>query len=769
MKQSERLPFPIDPFIPQIVETVMKHSTVMVKASPGSGKTTRLPWALASGTGHRVLVLEPRRLAARLAAERIAFEESLEIGKEIGYHFRFEKKLKEETKVRFYTEGTFLKILESSDGIRSNDIIILDEFHERHLDTDLALAFLLNLQKTLNLKLVLMSATLDLKLMEFLDSPGLVEIEIPRFPVKIHYLPNQPSILSQSLETKIKNALSESQGDTLVFLPGMREILRVQEAIKDHYQTFILHGELDREDQDKALAPSSSRKVILSTNIAESSVTIPGISVVIDSGIQRSLHYSPWTGLKLLKDDPVTKSSAIQRAGRAGRTGPGECFRLYAELDFNERDEHTLPEIKKADLVDLVLSVKSSALSPKWFESPIPQKWEQAEDLLHKLGILIDGKITSLAEKMQIYPVDARLSRVLVEGESLVRPEKEKLLNYICRDIEQDRSGILRRRLDFFLKESSATSKVSWEFCLLTGFVDQVARWRSDQRDFIHYSGKTLKTHHSLNSLTDGYYLVLDVTQKMEAIQVVPIEEEWLWDLSPFPFAEEDEIKVGEKIVFRKKTMLGSIVIEETNATPTWSSLNKNTREKLITLARVPFEKYLASFQEMPEFEKLNFYVSQNGKSLDQEMRKITVENYFESNDFLNWEQLSTFVLDKLRSDLNIPDLERLLPDSIDLGGKRRLKVYYPHNMDPYLEAPIQDFYGIDETPRIMNGKISLQLKLLGPHKRPIQVTKDLKNFWRKTYQELLKEYQREYPRHHWPANPWEAKPILLKSQLPKV
>lgn len=769
MKQSTRLPLPIDPYIPKIVETVRKHSTVMVKASPGTGKTTRLPWAMAKALDSRVLVLEPRRLAARLAAQRIAFEENLSLGKEIGYHFRFDKRLETSTQVRFYTEGTFLKILEAENEIKENDIIILDEFHERHLDTDLALAFLLSLQKKLNLKLVLMSATLDLKLMAFLESPGLVEIEIPHFPVQIHYLPNQPSILTQTLETKIRKVLSETDGDTLVFLPGMKEILKVQDSIRDHYQTFILHGELDRENQDEALKPSVNRKIILSTNIAESSVTIPGIKVVIDSGIQRTLHYSAWTGLKLLKDEVVTKSSAIQRAGRAGRTGPGECYRLYAEIDFNEREDHGTPEIKRADLTDLILSVKSSSLEPEWFEKPPQDKWNQAEALLEKLGALEEGKISKIAEKMKRYPVDARLARAFVEGESLERPEKEKLLTYISRDIEQDRTGQLKRRLDFFLSDSKTSVSSTWEECLMTGFVDQVARYRSEQRDFIHYSGKTLKTHHSLNSLVNGYYLILDVTQKQEAIQVVPIEEEWLWNLKPFPFKEEDEIKVSEKITFRKKTMLGSIVMEESITNPTWSTLQSPSKEKLLKQSINTFEKSLNEIKNQREFEKIHFYSLQKKIAIEDELQKISVRDYFENNEALNWDNLASFILQKIRTNLSIGDIDRILPETIDLGGKRKLTVHYPRGMDPYLEAPIQDFYGIDDTPKIFAGKISLQLKLLGPHKRPIQVTKDLKNFWRKTYQELVKEYQREYPRHYWPQNPWEAKPILLKSQLPKV
>lgn len=742
-------PLPIDPYIPDIIEATRHYSTVMVKASPGSGKTTRLPWAIASGLNKKVVVLEPRRLAAKLAATRIAEEKNLKLGEEVGFHFRFEKNISEKTQLIFYTEGTFLKKFLSDPDLSDVDVVILDEFHERHLETDLAVALLRALQKKRDLKIILMSATLDLSIVP--ENAKTFEIEAKMYPVDITYLPNTPSVLNASLESKVKNAVS-TLGDKniLVFLPGMREMLKVQAALGQN--VFLLHADLSKEEQNEALRPSQKQKIILATNIAESSVTIPGINAVIDSGIQREAHYSPWNGLKFIEDSPTTKSSAIQRAGRAGRTGPGICLRLYSQQDYNERAEHTIPEIERADLTDTYLLVSAIKETPLWIQPPNKEKWEKAKELLIKLGAIENNALTVTGKKMLQYPLDARLSRILVAGEKL--KNKDPLLKYICFDIEEDRTGSLLKRLHFY--RTPGSEDFPWEKCILSGFPDQVARFRQKQKDFIHYSGKTIKGHHSLD-LHDEYYLILDITQRQEAIKVFAIEEDWLYELEPFPFTEEDEISITEKISFKRKTKYGSIVMDESVSKMSYETLPFQTKQKLKELSIARINEQIARWKETPEYEKLFFW---------HRMQKLEMDLTVDAEDFFShYPELSfEFIPEYLRA--RFPDPNRDLPSKINLGGKRELTVHYPEGMDPYLEAPIQDFYGINETPTIMNGKVPLTLKLIGPHKRPMQITKDLKSFWQKTYQEMKKEYQRDYPRHYWPDKPWEAKPVLLKRML---
>jgi len=767
MKQNKKLPLPIDVFIPEILTAVSGYSTVLINASPGSGKTTRLPWAIASQLNKKVVVLEPRRIAAKMAAMRIADEEELALGKEVGYHFRFEKKVNPETKVIFYTEGTFLKRFIGESSLSDVDVVILDEFHERHLETDLALALLRELQTMRrDLKIILMSATLDLKTLNTFNDSKMIEIISPIYPVEISYLPNQPSILNESLELKVKKAISEiknEKGDILVFLPGMREMQRVQNVLSE--KTFLLHADLTKEEQEEALGPSSERKIILSTNIAESSVTIPGIKFVIDSGIQRQAYHSPWSGLKLIKDFPVTKSSAIQRAGRAGRTGPGKCIRLYSEQDFNQREDHTVPEIERADLTDMYLLVTGTKLKPLWFHQPPVEKWEKASTLLEKMGAIFEGELTPIGKEMLEIPLDARLSRIIVACGKLTPNAADKLVSYICDEIEMDRSGILKRRLRPLIKANG--DEILWEKYLLLGFVDQVGRLRNKQHDFIHYSGKVIRPHHSL-SLDHDYYLILDITQKQEAIKIFPIDEEWLWELSPFPFNEEPEIDVSEKISIKTKTKLGSIVIDESVSKLSYQDLNPEIKGKLHQLALTPLRHHLLQWQMTPQFERFHYYALKQNRNLIEILETITPGMYFKHINNLSWDEINDYFKFFSEENLDISNLERELPFKINLGGKRELTVHYPVGMEPYLEAPIQDFYGLNETPSIFNGRVPLTLKLLGPHKRPMQVTKDLKNFWNKTYQEMKKEYQRDYPRHHWPEKPWEAKPILLKRELPK-
>lgn len=768
---KQKTPLPIDPYLQEIEHLWRSHSTIIVKATPGSGKTTRLPWAIARNSSQKVVVLEPRRLPAKLAAQRIAFEEDLQIGDEVGYHFRFEKNHTNHSKLIFYTEGTFLRLLLSQQDKLEVGTVILDEFHERHLETDLALAALRSLQKKHpQLKLILMSATLESSMLEHFPGAKLIEISAKQFNVSLHYLPNQPSVLAQALETKIRRTIQDlpiDSGDILVFVPGMREMLRVKDHLREEFgKVFLLHADLTKEEQEEALGTSLKRKIILATNIAESSVTIPGIKVVIDSGIQRESRYSPWTGLKTLEDRPITQSSAIQRAGRAGRTSDGICFRLYSEQDFNSREPFTVPEVLRADLTDIYLLSKELKGEPEWYTPPPPERWEKARELLFKLGALTDNsELTSVGQQLLDFPLGVRLARTLIAARGYSYEEKKKLLNFISETIEKDPSKSLTRKLHHYLKENG---KVHGQFerALLAGFIDQVARYRRKQNDFIHYSGKTLKAHASQRDLHHDFYLVLDITPRMEAFVLVPIEEDWLYEIEPFPFTEETVLSVADKFNLKRETRIGSIPLDETALELDWRGLSQDMKEKVLIIGEAPFRKRWKEFQETETFLRLHYLMRFRQLSVEEVEKEISLKNYLAEFQELSWENIGHYFEIILERTLNITSNTDELPLSVRLAGKRELKVHYPYGLDPFVEAPIQDFYGVTETPTIMNGKVSLALKLLGPHKRPIQVTRDLKGFWKKTYQEMKKEWQREYPRHHWPDTPETAKPVLLKRML---
>lgn len=763
MKQKEKISLPIDPYLPSILEGAKKYSTLLIKSSPGSGKTTRLPWPLLQGLGGKILVLEPRKLAAKLAAQRIAQEEEIKIGQEIGYQFRFENRTSDKTRLTFYTEGTFLRILGADPDLQGVSAVILDEFHERHLETDLALAALRSLQNKRDLKLIIMSATLNVEHLEYFKDPKIFDIEAPHFPVEVHYLPNVPSVLDQKLELKVRDALKSlpEMGDVLVFLPGMREMQRTQDVLKEEFgEVFLLHSEISKEEQEKALGENPRRKIILSTTIAESSVTIPGIKFVIDSGISRESFYSPWTGLKSLVDRPVTQSSAIQRAGRAGRTSPGECIRLYPKMDFESREKFGVPEILKADLLDAYVLSQEIIKDPQWLSPPPKERWIKAENEYAQLNL------KHFKESLSRYPLDTRLSRVLIAGEKLNSEAKKKLLNFILEKIEGDNFHHVKSRFDSFLKIPG--SETDCEKALLSGFINQVSLYRQKQNDFIHYSGKTLRAHHSLKDLNEGHYLILDVTPRQEAILTVPIEEEWLYEIEPFPFSEEIILEGTEKIRLKTLTKLGSLVFDEVMVSKNWSELSEEFKKKLLIQLQGPFTKQIQNWTEKNAWGRILFWSKLKSKDIALFDSSLSLKEYFEKMDELDFKNIDYYLSEKLSEYLEGEDLGRSLPEKLDLGGRRELQIHYPEDAPAYVEAPIQDFYGQKITPTILGGKHALVVKLLGPHKRPIQITQDLVGFWERTYPEFKKEYQRDYPRHYWPEDPKTAKPILLKRMLPQ-
>jgi ATP-dependent helicase HrpB len=766
-----KIQLPIDDYLNQILSALSVHSNLLINASPGSGKTTRLPWAIAQNSKKKVLVLEPRKLAAKMAAQRIAQEEGLKLGKEIGHHFRFDKNTSPETRLIFYTEGTFLKMISDTNFLSEVGTIILDEFHERHLETDLALAYLLGVQKRRSdLKIIIMSATLDHEIQKFIPNAKLIEIQAKRFHVELNYLPNQPSILNEALPLKIKKCLhgfSKDLGDVLIFVPGMKEMIKTQEILGDHFgEIFFLHGDLSKEEQEKALGKSNQRKIILATNIAESSVTIPGIKVVIDSGIQRTASYSAWTGLKFMIDSPITQSSAIQRAGRAGRISEGFCFRLYSEQDFNEREKFTIPEILNTDLTDTYLLVKDLNSEFLWPTEPPSDRWKLAKNLLQQLGaISAEDKLTTIGKEIIHFPLSARLSKCLQASKNSLPIEKRRLVDFIAEHFEKDSNNRLRHRLRDFI-ERPGEADLPVEKALLYGFIDQVSKYRPDQHDFIHYSGKIIKAHAQLGPIDSRFYLILEISKKMEAISIFPIEEEWLFDIEPFPFTEEKIIEVKEQFKIKRQTKLGSILIDESILQWEWPQLDLESKNKILAAGQSYFQKRWELFKQTEDFLRLHFWMRFHQFDFDHLEKRINLQNYFIQFPELNWDQLDFYFEDVLKNELSISAIDMILPKSIKLKGQKILKVHYPFGLDPFVESHIQDFFGISSTPTILEGKVPLTLKLLGPHKMPIQITRDLKNFWAKTYQEMKKEWAREYPRHFWPESPEQAPPVLLRRQL---
>jgi ATP-dependent helicase HrpB len=440
------LPLPIDSYLPGIISALRSSKALILTAPPGAGKTTRIPRALYdagfAGNGE-ILILEPRRLAARLAAARVAEEFGEELGKTVGYSIRFENVSSPATRIRFLTEAILARKMVRDPDLDGVSVVMLDEFHERHLATDLALAFLKRLQerKNVGLRLLLTSATMDVTpLLSYLPNVPHLAVGEPPHDLDIEY---EAKADTRPLQEKTASAVlrlirSGIEGDILVFLPGASEIRRSADALRPAMERLdvslrMLHGDLPASDQRRALEPVGRTKVILATNVAETSITIPGVAAVVDSGLARVAGHSPWSGFQTLKTARISKSSAMQRAGRAGRTQAGRVLRLYTKQDFLSRPEYDMPEIKRADLAETALLLHGSGVrdirSVDWLESPATSAIEAAETLLFKLGAIEGtGLLTDIGAQMLRFPLHPRLSRLIVEGQKLGIEESCALL-----------------------------------------------------------------------------------------------------------------------------------------------------------------------------------------------------------------------------------------------------------------------------------------------------------------------------------------------------
>lgn len=411
--------FPIDDSLAEILNELNKNQCLLVKAETGAGKTTRLPPYICEHTDKKVLVLEPRRLAAKLSAIRCAQILESKIGDRVGHHIRFDKMANKNTELLFITEGLFLSYLRNDPSLKDYGTIVLDEFHERSIHTDLALSLIIHLQKTSrpDLKLIVMSATLETDNLEkFISHPKVFHIKGRTFPIDIEYKTISPiEAIIQMLEDH------RCSKNILVFLPGMKEIKKIERELKDlispNIEILPLHSSLSKKDQDRAFK-GSNKKIILSTNIAETSLTIPNITGVIDIGLERRASFAPWSGMPLLLLSKISKASAIQRSGRAGRIESGLTYRLYDQADYSRRENFTPPEIKRVDLSNHVLNLLNFGIDPvdfNWFEQPEERNLKRALDLLDLLEATKNGKITQKGRFLAKLPLHPRLSSMLYE------------------------------------------------------------------------------------------------------------------------------------------------------------------------------------------------------------------------------------------------------------------------------------------------------------------------------------------------------------------
>ncbi len=809
---------PIDQHIREILDAINSSASIILSAPPGSGKTTRLPLALLD-TDQQILILEPRRLAARMAARWVSSAHGTRLGTTIGYQVRFDDYSSSQTRVKFITEGILIRMLASNPQLNGVGMVILDEFHERHLHADVALALLKHLQRTVrpDLKIVVMSATLQIDGLEsYLETDRVLEFGQSPYSVEISYLSHfYQRPLEQLVAEAVSSMLSHS-GDILVFLPGAAEIRKAKEAcaqlaLRHGLKLCALHGEMPAEEQDEAVRPGSQRKVILSTNVAESSITIEGVSIVIDSGLARKAGYSTWSGLPYLKTERICKASAIQRAGRAGRTGHGCCLRLYSAQDYQSRPDYDPPEIAVTDISETLLQLTGLGIDPEdldWFEAPSPSQLEAAYELLERLGALQKRQITLIGRRMLNLALHPRLSRIVVAGQDYGVGKSAATVAALIseRDIRTDghdrlhTDSDLLRLLDLFQEAEqnllperlkrlgiapgslSQVRRVCQQIsegyeheslnsdelvlkAILTGFPDRVARVRynTDPPELVFGQGAARLSPFS-TVRNAPLVVAVECEQKIgtgRAAQTLVrlasrIEPEWLLDLYPERIAETTELvwnPVQERVDQLDRMLYDAVIIHESRrpakASPEASQLLYRMASERGFLQEAGIERLLARIdflaQAYPELK-----LSLPDKALLEDCLRECAEG---CTSIAEMRQNSIHALIERR--LGVTDLlRRMAPEYTSIAGRRHVRIEYEIGKTPFIASRLQDFFGMTTGPRIADGRVALVLHLLAPNQRPVQVTADLEGFWKRTYPEIRREFQRRYPKHRWPDDP---------------
>lgn len=685
-------PLPVDGLIEDIVQLVRRERRAVVVAPPGAGKTTRIPPALTQ-LG-RTILLQPRRVAARALARRIAAERNWTLGIEIGWQIRFERRFTERTQLLVATEGILTARLQADPLLSDFSVVILDEFHERSVHADLALALVKQAADTRDdLAVVVMSATMDAAPVAAFLGAKVLHIEARTHPIDIRYA-------EITMVDAIREVSRDAKGHLLCFLPGAREIEDVRRAIPN---ALPLHGSLPVEQQEAALAPSRERKIILATNVAETSLTVEGVTDVIDAGLQRVLRFDPDTAVDHLVMEQISLDSADQRAGRAGRTQPGRALRLWdSRMLLRPQRE---PEVRRVDLASPVLDILAWGGDPRtfeWFERPPEDRVEAAITLLRRLGVT-DARS---AEQLGRIPLHPRLARVLLDGgENAVRVCA--LLSEDLRNIGNGDALTLADspRLDHAARELArfAARKGDVRRALLAGYPDRVAVRREPNSLRLFLSSGTGAMLTKDSGMHSGEFLVaLSVSGGSEALVRIAslVERNWL---TPTHEDVVHTIKDNGQIRATKRVWYDALLLKEINVAPD------------------PLEAH----RLFEEWKRAN---------VDPELvRRIA----FAGGDERRVHQLA--------------------PERIDLPSGRTAKLVYQEDGSVVASVKLQELFGLADTPRIGPQQTPVTFALLSPAGRPVQVTRDLRSFWNGAYQEVRKELRARYPKHPWPEDPWTA------------
>jgi ATP-dependent helicase HrpB len=827
---------PIEEALPALRAQLAAHPNVVLQAPPGAGKTTVVPLALLAEpwlAGRSILILEPRRLAARAAAARMAELVGESVGDTVGFRIRFETRVSRATRIEVLTEGILTRRIQADPALEGVGLVIFDEFHERHLQTDLALALTLDAQRGLreDLKILVMSATLDVQAVaQALADAPVVTSEGRQYPIDIRYLPRDPDgPLPDTVATHVRHAFAAHPGDLLAFLPGGGEIRRVTEMLRRDpalaaAEVHPLYGDLPKEAQDRAIRPHAGvRKIVLATPIAESSLTIDGVQIVVDAGFARTPRFDPVSGLTRLETVRVSKQSAEQRAGRAGRLAPGVCYRLWTETTQRGLVARSVPEILSVDLTPLALELAqwgADVAALTWLDAPPAPALAQARALLRELDALdSDGRITDAGRAMAALPLHPRLAHMLRAAQSLdltalacdvaaLLVERDILLREAARQTcdlndrvealiafrEQGRAAAQARGADAGACARVEQAAAQWRrllkvpaapkpgqthaqdvgLLLALTYPDRIAQQRDPQATRYRLANGKGARLACEDHLRKHAYLVaasLDAGRAEGVIYLAgPVEAAVLRTHLGAHIRVADRVywdEQQEAVIANREERLGEIVLDS---------------RRLDAVA--PEQRQAAMLAGV---QRLGIQVLPwTPEARELQARVLSLRQWLPEEEWPDWsdtalattadiwlgpylagmtrrEHLARLDLFAILSDrLDWQQRQRLeanAPTHIEVPSGSRLRLHYAPGEAPVLAVKLQEMFGLADTPRVAGGRIPVTLHLLSPAQRPIQVTQDLRGFWERTYAEVRKELKGRYPKHPWPDDPWSATP----------
>ena len=812
--------YPVEDVVPELRDQLASNKIVVLQAPPGAGKSTVLPLRLLNETwlnGRKIIMLEPRRLATRSVALRMASSLNENPGETIGYRVRFENVVGSKTRCEVVTEGILTRMIQSDNALEDVGLVIFDEFHERSIHADLALALCLQVRQILrsDLRIMIMSATLESdRIAEILKAPVITSTG-KQYPVLLRYQSIDKSLsLANSVYRVIRKVILEEKGDILVFLPGTGDIHRVIDLFNNGNDTVSLHplyGDLSFKKQQEAIMPHPSglRKVVLATSIAETSLTIEGITIVIDSGFARVPKFDPRSGLTRLETVRVTRDAADQRAGRAGRLAPGICYRLWPEASHHTLAPARQPEILEADLAPMILELINWGVKNinelTWLTPPPAGAVNQAKDLLEELGAIEDSAITPRGKRMLELPTHPRISHMLLESDGLLGlatdvaallEERDPLSKSPGADLSL-RVEILRRWRsgERVTAEQSAMDRIeklaaSWRRAfkiridngmpidsdvgklISEAYPERIAR--QQERHSNRYklaNGRTVRLpdHDPLIRQTWLAVAHLDSgNSEGKIFLAAPLSEE---DLMHRAIEHEVVTWNPDKgmITAAKEKRIGNVVLTSKPITQVPQEIKVNilcgaVRSEGLKLlnwddthhewqARVMSLKHWRTNEDWPDVTDENLLTTVN------DWLSPYLADVSKRQDFQRLE-LSNILTGILPWNLG-KDLDKFAPPRLLVPSGSMIKLKYSATgAPPVMEVRLQEVFGLLETPTVNEGRNKVLMHLLSPGYKPVQVTQDLKSFWQTTYHEVRKELRLRYPRHHWPEDPWTAEAI---------